>query len=193
MSYQSPISIHSKDSIYIHQCMNVKGHNHCAVYDPSAKIFTITDRVYLTLDYDIYQWIEYHFHVSAEHIIDGVQKPAELHYVFQKCQEDMSLCGTRCRDICSCCQDLSNTDILVIGRIIDDSETKVDLSNIQVKLPRKFYEYDGTLTTGSFSPVRWIIGKRPLDISIAEIVPIAKTARPIQPSDNRLLLYCHLG
>lgn len=189
MSYQSPISIDKNDSVFIHQPIKLHGKNYGAIYDASAKIFIIKDAVYFYINDNKYKWIEYHFHLPAEHIINSDNYEAEIHYVFKKCDDYTDTNFFSPFDVCSCTEDTK--DILVIGKVITNSDVPVDLTTIQVKLPTRYFEYDGTLTTGTYSPVRWLIGDCPERFLINNIIPVAKTERPIQPFDNRIVLYCH--
>ena len=86
-------------------------------------------------------------------------------------------------------------DILVLGQFIKKSKKSkkkdkpVDLDKIQPIAPSKYYEYDGTLTTGDFLPVRWIIDNSIISLNIDEIIPIAKDSHPIQSLNGRIILF----
>jgi len=185
MAYQSPIYIDKCTTLFLHQPIYEEGENDGAVFDASSRIFVIQDPVYITIGEERYRWIEYHFHIPAEHIIEGHHSLSEIHYVFKKCADDDV---SAAYDICSCAQETK--DILVIGRTIKDHNIVQDLAKVQIKTPSKYFEYDGTLTTGLYSPVRWIIGQNPIQFHVNDIVPVAKSSRPIQPFDNRIILYC---
>lgn len=131
---------------------------------------------------------------------------AEIHYVFIETNEvsndffrheeppiekDPMVAETRrISNICDCCQRRSSDqNYLVIGRVINNTNIYKDLSKIQVKIPTCYYEYDGTLTTGTYSPVRWIIGNDPVHFNFTSLIPIAKTSRPIQKIDGRIILF----
>ena len=93
------------------------------------------------------------------------------------------------------------SNILVIGRLIDDNpECNLDPTTIQLQVPTKFFEYDGSLTTsisshircetfGTFLPVRWIIDDVLLYLNIDTIIPIAKSERPLQELNGRIILF----
>ena len=53
----------------------------------------------------------------------------------------------------------------------------------------KYFEYDGTLTTDTFSPVRWIIDDNVLKLNIKDIIRVAKVSRQIQNNDGRIILF----
>ena len=82
-----------------------------------------------------------------------------------------------------------NLNTFVIGRVIEDEEELKDLTTVQVKLSLPYYEYDGTLTTESFLPLRWVVGRQPVHFNIEQLTPIAKPARPLQNLDGRIVLY----
>jgi carbonic anhydrase len=194
-AYQSPILLNKRDAIHIHQPLEIIGINHHAIYDASSKIFIIQKPIYLVIENKKYKWLEYHFHIPAEHIVQNKEYKAEIHYVFKEC-DSMADCDNdeiidTCADLCGCCHS-NDPYILVIGRTISDTkEDAANLYKLQPKLPLQYFEYDGTLTTGTYSPVRWLVGLGSISLSIKDIVPFAKTARLIQPFDGRIKLFCH--
>lgn len=94
---------------------------------------------------------------------------------------------------CNCCYKYINFNkvynILVIGQVIHDSDITKDLRTLQLKVPKKYFEYDGTLTTDAFSSVRWIIDDDILKLNIKDIVRVSKTSRQIQNNDGRIILF----
>jgi len=188
--YQSPICLYTHNSIPISQYICVDGENTGSIYNKTKKIYEVQDFIELRIGSRKYQLLEYHFHVPSEHIIDDTKFPSEIHYVF--IEEEMGVVhqGRPCPDVCGCCNsgDISG-NILVIGRTIKNDDENDDLEKINVRVPRKYYMYDGTLTTGDFAPVRWIVGKHPIHLNVQEIAKIAKDARHIQSDDGRIVLY----
>lgn len=188
--YQSPICLQKHNSLSFSQNICIDGENMGAVYNKNKKIYEVQDFIELRIGSHKYQLIEYHFHTPSEHIVDDIQHSAEIHYVF--IEEDMGVLrqGKECPDVCGCC---SSTDIsgniLVIGRTIKDDDEIDDLHTINVRVPRKYYMYDGTLTTGDFAPVRWIVGRYPIHMNVSEINKIAKGARDLQSNDGRIVIY----
>jgi carbonic anhydrase len=193
-AYQSPIVLTKHDSIHIHQPLDIIGLNHHAIYDASAKLFIIQKPIYLCIQNKKYKFIEYHFHIPAEHVVQNKEYEAEIHYVFKDCDNiettDSNEEIESCPDLCGCCHS-NDADILVIGRTIIDGPESTNLYKLQPRLPSQYFEYDGTLTTGTYSPVRWIVGLGPIQIRIKDIIPFAKSARLIQPFDGRIKLFCH--
>lgn len=208
--YQSPIALNNDNIINIVQCAIVKGKNRGAVYNPIDKIFEVQDKIILKIDSNRYQLEEYHYHIPSEHKVNGKIYPAEIHYVFIKLGSDQEHLphGHKCTNICGRHNITPtikkqvdsppnapglNENILVIGRVIQESchDKPKKLTKVQVSVPKTFYQYDGSLTTGTFAPVRWIVGKKSISANIAKIIPIAKTARPLQNLDNRIILFVH--
>lgn len=194
-AYQSPISLKTNHVLKIEQHISFDGHNSGANYNPEKKIFEIEENIILKIGKKHYRMIEYHFHIPSEHVIQEVKYQSEIHYVFLEIDKnapfvphDLSNC---CPDVCGC--SFENIDpssnILVVGRTILNTDRHVILSSIQPKIPHHYFEYDGTLTTGDFSPVRWIVGENPVHINLDDILEVAKPVRPIQKLDGRIILF----
>jgi len=206
-SYQSPIVLHHCCSIDIKKPIHIKGKNVCAKYNCKKHVFEVTSRVIIKVQCVKYQLVEYHFHIPGEHIVNDKKYCAEVHYVFVK----LGLCEKHlpkhyvCQNICHFCENGNKKnfeneekiehscddarDVLVIARVINPNDDCVDLSNIQVEVPSCYYEYDGTLTTGNYSPVRWIVGDDPICFNICQLEKVAKPDRTIQPLDGRIILF----
>ena len=192
-SYHSPIAIEHRNAIKIHQHFELDGVNLCAEYHPDTKIFEVKDEVTLQINHRKYQLVEYHFHSPSEHSIYQNTYRAEIHFVFveilSKREHIHEKPRQKCKDICGCLEHTDNT--LVLGFFVQDSDEIKCLEAIQPKIPLSYYEYDGTLTTGLYSPVRWVVAVNPLYFHLKDIFPIAKPARPIQHMDGRIILFEH--
>jgi carbonic anhydrase len=188
--YQSPIQIEPFNYININQCIEKCGKNVNAHYNHKTKIFEVKSQVIVKINSKTYKLVEYHFHIPSEHIINGKKYNAEIHYVFIEYNDDATTSVTydKSRE-CACCSENYSQNLLVIARTIkNDKSKKYNIKNMQLKIPRTYYEYDGTLTTGDYKPVRWIIGNNPIKLNIKQIKHISKTARPIQELDGRIIL-----
>jgi len=196
-SYQSPITLDKSNIIKIRQNLHLHGENKCAEYNCESKIYEVKDNIVLRIRSKYYRLLEYHFHVPGEHIIDHECYKSEIHYVFVEITDDLTPYSREQHftrdgefpDVCSCKMPHNPSNILVIGRVITNSEEKECLEKIKVKEPEKYFMYDGSLTTGNYAPVRWIVGQKPVDMNIEEIEKIAKKERPIQKLDGRIILY----
>jgi carbonic anhydrase len=188
--YQSPISLHHSDAILIKQTIDIYGRNENAIFNEETKNFEVQKNIVITLNNKQYKLDEYHFHIPSEHKVNGSMYEAEIHYVFIEYSNEKQKNNNRepCSNICGC-RGGHNKDTIVIGRVILNAGPHKDLTNIQVKVPHFYYQYDGTLTTGTYSPVRWIIGETPVHYDLKQIIPIAKLIRPLQKLDGRIILF----
>uniref|UniRef100_A0A6C0JJC4 carbonic anhydrase n=1 Tax=viral metagenome TaxID=1070528 RepID=A0A6C0JJC4_9ZZZZ len=193
ISYQSPICLNDDDVLEIDKYLHMYGTNTGAAYDESQRIFIVNDVIILRVGEQTYRLIEYHFHVPSEHIINDSKFASEIHYVFVEHDKNKKYEAHNCPDICSGCSNDISGNVLVIGRVITNEEESRrehgSLAKLQPRIPNHYFEYDGTLTTGDYSPVRWIVGRKPIQMKISVITDFAKTARSIQPLDGRIVLY----
>ena len=202
-SYQSPIILDKSDYIKIRETIEIYGRNEDAVFNPVTKNYEVKRNIIVTLNHKKYRLDEYHFHNPSEHKVNGNTYRAEIHYVFVEIDSDMKEKNENKNEESPTIREHSNIccgshethykhpnkNIIVIGRIIVNNESHKDFTNLQVKAPHYYYQYDGTLTTGSYSPVRWIIGEAPVHYNLKQIETIAKPARPLQPLDGRIILF----
>ena len=188
LRYQSPIVLSNCNTLEIKQSIDIKGRNKGAIYNIEEKIFEVSDEIILTVGNKRYQLQEYHFHIPGEHKIKGNIYPSEVHYVFEEITEDNKNKKKRHYNICGG-KIPEDVNLLVIGRVICPSKKPKELSKLQVRIPKCYFEYDGGLTTGDLStPVLWIVGKHSLRFNINQLTSIAKTSRPLQPLDGRIIL-----
>jgi len=194
-AYQSPISLNHKDNIQINQAVDIIGKNNGAKYNDVTYNFEVLDKIILKIDGNRYYLDEYHFHIPAEHVINEHRYKAEVHFVFIELPEGVRYSNRENRhrhgrDICGCAKshDFDAANVLVIGRTIINESDYYDLSKLQVDFPQMYYEYDGTLTTPTYSPVRWIVGDEPIRLNIINLISVSKPARQTQESDGRIIL-----
>ena len=205
-SYQSPIALDHDNRIKIHKKIHIKGVNRGAEFNSETKNFEVNDNVIITIKNKQYRLEEYHFHVSSEHKVNGNFYPAEIHYVFIEIDDNEARKRhrTTCHNLCksnsgsnseSNSENMSTNniqeDIVVISRVILDVPEYKNLDILQVKVPHFYYEYDGTLTTGNYAPVRWIVGETPIHFDIRQLERIAKPAKPLHDLDGRIVLYSY--
>ena len=185
MSYRSPIILESEEALEIKQKIRTRGKNTGAQFISEDQIFLVRDKVKLKVNGTHYDLVEYHFHVSGEHEIDGKVYPSEIHYVFEdKSKLDpmkprsgkIDVCGGNIPDDCG--------DLLVISQGIKPGKKIPDVTKLQVIVPEEYYMYDGS----SPDPVKWLIDRDQLKADIEHLKPIAKTARPFQPLNGRIIL-----
>jgi carbonic anhydrase len=215
LRYQSPVDLRKRDvTFHVSQLLKSKGHNDGAKFDKEHKIYVVQQRIELRVGTRKYLLVEFHFHVlgGSEHYVEGKQFDAELHYVFVPAECPRRPVGCICdgpRD------DDSNPDdtFLVVARFLRLTKSKNGDSNcrcrcppelhdrealkhLQVDLPCKYWELDGSLTgavgehpRNNYLPVRWLVGDGELDIPRAAFSEAnSKPTRALQPKDDRLLL-----
>lgn len=206
--YQSPIPLSDNNvSFYIQESLVVHGQNAGAILNEETnKNYEIrhNDNIILTANGIKYRLDEYHFHVitKSEHSVNGKKYDAELHYVFIEIDNNEVQPSPpkphKCSSICDGKGEIGK-NYLVIARFIRFGKNKAvqNLNKLNVKLPKKFFEYDGTLTTvppglppNDYLPVRWVVGNdKPLTLSEKDFNKLnSKTSRPLQPLDGRLIL-----
>jgi carbonic anhydrase len=137
---------------------------------------------------------QFHFHTPAEHLLNGVAAPMEMHLVFS---------------------DPSSSNLLVVGRWINEGSANnaldpifshlpqttsdtltIDHFNLNTLLPANLdsFRYAGSLTTPSFSEnVSWIKLAQPLELSHNQIDAFRAlfpegNAREVQDLNGRVIL-----
>ena len=196
LRYQSPIPLNLTDELFpIKQSIDLRGKNKGAKYNHHDHIFELRNKIVMRIDNKKYRLVEYHFHTPSEHTINCKRYPAEIHYVFYEIKKDHKKHHKKHKktmDVCGC-KNVDDEDILVIGRLIKNSHrcSDVNLKYLQVDLPSTYFEYDGSLTGEGDGtvPVRWIVGKHPIKLPLCEIIKVTKAARPLQPLDDRIVLF----
>lgn len=147
----------------------------------------------LTIDGKRFDLLQFHFHTPSEHTLDGRTFPLELHLVHQAADKNLA----------------------VIGVLLAEGQPNMPLTKFWERLPRNAGEFDtgltmdlkellprnvddyltysGSLTTPPCTEsVRWIVLKRSLEVSKAQISAFRAifpmNARPTQPIGARLVL-----
>jgi carbonic anhydrase len=201
--YQSPVDLIGEIKTQLFKSVKYSGKNNGAKYSAENREYTIApnDNIQVELNDIKYKLVSYHFHTPSEHLIHGKRYPAELHQVFMQIDSENEnenknkITLDYCKNICCCNNKLSVlpnnpniNNIMVISRMILDGPQQ-DLRKMQLSVPDKFFVYDGCRTAPQFLPVRWIVGKKPICMSLEQILGITQLAREIQPLDGRLIIY----
>ena len=150
----------------------------------------------LTLDDQVYELLQFHFHQPSEHLISGKTFNMEAHFVHQN---------------------RANGELVVLAVLMSQGDINQDLDSIWQKIPvdnngesevsdlvfnalqllpsnkSQYYRYQGSLTTPPCSEiVTWIILKQPIKVSelqIARFISVIGTnARPVQALNKRSIL-----
>ena len=175
---QSPIDIRTGDVTFVDDLPRLKFRYHTVPIevvntgspDPETTIRGEVDSgATLRLNGKDYSLLQFHFHTTSEHRLDGEVFPMEMHLVHQAEDGEQLVVGVwieagdRNRDLAPVFADLpaDETETLTIHRfdldelIPDDEDT---------------YRYQGSLTTPPFTEgVQWIVFDEPLEMSPGQI------------------------
>ncbi|MEL6495290.1 MAG: carbonic anhydrase family protein [Cyanobacteria bacterium J06623_7] len=149
----------------------------------------------LTLDEQIYELIQFHFHQPSEHLIAGKAAAMEAHFVHRN-----SATGDLVVLAVLMAEGKANRVLESIWQRIPPSDTPAEkVADITINalqlLPensRKYYRYQGSLTTPPCSEiVTWLVLKQPVTVSKSQLTSfkqiIGNNARPVQALNQRLL------
>ena len=147
----------------------------------------------LTYNNKTYTLVQFHAHEPAEHTINGIRYPLELHFVHQAADHSNLVVAVFVQEG----QQNSYFEKLSVFKKLakNGSENTDILFNPEHLYPHNhsYYRYTGSLTTPPCSePVTWILFRQPITLSKAEIAEIAQylpknNNRPVQPLNNRII------
>ena len=142
---------------------------------------------YLIYSGKIYDLIQFHFHTPGEHLIEGRAFPMEAHIVHKSRDGELLVVGVMMEE------GERNELIAKVWEAMPSEEGKeVLLEKVKIRvtdlLPSEkgYYTYVGSLTTPPYTGgVRWIIMKKPLQVSREQIDEFknlfGENARELQP------------
>lgn len=156
----------------------------------------ITNDVPMALDMDgaHYELVQFHFHAPSEHTIKGEHAPLEVHLVHKSAEGGFAAIGVLIEE--------GEHDVLwdpIIGSLPDGpgddrrlEDLDLDMNELR-PLPKRYYRYQGSLTTPPCSEgVQWIVMAEKRQISAeqmsAMVLRLHDNNRPIQPLGDRQLL-----
>lgn len=144
---------------------------------------------------DIYYLKQIHFHEPAEHKINGLIYPIEIHLVHQSKSGKYTVLGILG-------EEGVESDLFEFFQSflpLENGETKeidreIDLSYLQLD-KKHYYTYKGSLTTPPCTEsVHWVIFKEPIILSVEEVLTL-KSNMPVnnyrheQPLNGRVVKY----
>lgn len=178
-NYQSPVNIVNysldetlpdlnisySDSTHLH---NVENNGHTIQYN-----FDFGD--YLTLHGKTFELKQFHFHEPAEHLIDGVRYPMELHLVHVGNAGEYAVLAIMAKEG----KGSKPFDFLESYLPLKIGETKnVDKAfDMNLNLPRdkSYFTYTGSLTTPPCTErVEWFILREPITVSLEQVEALKK-------------------
>lgn len=142
----------------------------------------------VSIEGEVYQLVQFHFHTPSEHRINNQSSAMELHLVHRNETGKLAVVGVEIE------AGEENTAIALIWNAIPDN--KADRNSITIDaaslLPedRTFVSYAGSLTTPPCSEkVSWNLLLEPIEVSPKQIETFQNlypyNARPIQPLNGR--------
>ena len=151
--------------------------------------FNVDDGSTVNLNGKEYQLLQFHYHASSEHTIDGKYFPLEAHFVHKHSDTDYAVIGIMY---------VEGKENELFKKYLDKFPTEKgeyksdELIDLLSLLPdnKSYYYYSGSLTTPPCSEVvTWYVLKNPLEASKEQIEKFSKILdnnyRPIMPLNNR--------
>lgn len=149
----------------------------------------------LTLDGQVYELLQFHFHQPSEHLLSGKAFEMEAHFVHQN-----QITGNLVVLAIFMSEGQVSQAMETIWQQIpvssnQESQVSILVFNALQLLPEnisQYYRYQGSLTTPPCSEnVTWLILKQPVEVSKLQIARflevIGNNARPVQALNHRIL------
>ncbi len=198
---QSPINILSG------QCATLPGADTALAwyYDPQTHLYRVVNNGH-TVEFDfergdslrfrgkVYQLLQIHFHAPAEHTLDGIRYPLEIHLVHRNEAGEYAVLGIWAREgaVNEPLAFLESFLPLALGeeRALNAA---FDLKGLLPEKPAHFYTYPGSLTTPPCTEkVQWLLFAQPLILSLEEEVALRQNLprdnyRGVQPLNDRVV------
>jgi carbonic anhydrase len=145
----------------------------------------------ITVNGEVYELVQFHFHHPGEAEIDGQKYDLEMHLVHRNAHGKLLVVAVLMKS------GSENFPLHVLWSYLPtdigkEAEHKKVQLNAEDFLPndRNYYTYSGSLTAPPCSEnVDWYVMKKPVEISPAQIATFAKlypdNARPLQPTNDR--------
>jgi carbonic anhydrase len=146
----------------------------------------------LKLNGDDYALLQFHFHTSSEHTVDGTQYPMEAHLVHRNSAGALAVIGIFFEEGSENAFLKNFSDHLPAAA--EDHFSSEDVVNVESLLPSNahYYTYTGSLTTPPCSEiVTWLVMKAPVEASALQISAMHSIVhdnyRPVQPLNGRTI------
>jgi carbonic anhydrase len=188
--YQSPIALSNRNKDgdnciknVIFEAKSIFNQPLCPItkyeYDTKLVQWFVNNEVKINNNNQEYRLVEFHFHQSGEHTLNGQRYPLELHFVFLD----------------------KNDNIFVVGYLAelhDKLTSKVIrriLKHRAFEIPQlaNYFTYPGSLTTPPFTKiVTWNVSQKVLVISkedLKSLKSMSKGSRPLQDREGRNIVY----
>ncbi len=146
-------------------------------------------RLYIEIEGERYDLIQYHFHIPSEHKVSGQPYDMELHFVHRHSDGTLAVIGVLFEEG----KALSALEPLLkaIPEEVGVASATFESNPMALFPPQKtFFRYDGSLTTPPCTEgVKWHVVVQPMDASAKQIDTLAhfyrSNARPVQSLQGR--------
>lgn len=177
--YQSPINIITKDvktdtlltALDIHYAAETKIHD--VVNNGHSIQYNFEKGDYILYHKDTFNLKQIHFHEAAEHTINGIRYPMEIHMVHQNANNEFAVLGIMVQEG----ESSKPFDFLEQYLPVQQGETKaIDTSfdlNLNFPQNKNYYYYKGSLTTPPCTEgVNWFVFAEPITISVEQVLKL---------------------
>ncbi|WP_019039092.1 carbonic anhydrase [Psychroflexus tropicus] len=166
-----PVDLHYAEETLLHDVVN---NGHSIQYDFEHGDFLIHKQ-------DTFHLKQFHFHEPAEHLIEGVRYPLEIHLVHQNSDTEFLVLSVMVKEG----QNSKPFELLESYLPIQKGETKLIQApfDMSQNLPdqKGYFTYQGSLTTPPCSEdVTWIVFKKPIEIALEQV----ELLRYLMPINN---------
>ncbi|MCY3985708.1 MAG: carbonic anhydrase family protein [Candidatus Dadabacteria bacterium] len=149
----------------------------------------------LTAAGEVYELLQFHFHIPSEHAFDGSHAAMEAHFVHKNPEGTLAVVGimmevgAKNHALAAVFNNVPNK----AGMEVDVVGTTVDASTILPTATTEYFHYKGSLTTPPCSEgVHWFIFPDAIEVSAEQVGNFKQmfgyNARPLQKRNNRLLI-----
>ncbi|MCB0130091.1 MAG: carbonic anhydrase family protein [Caldilineaceae bacterium] len=192
---QSPIDIPSSAASNPADLMPIYGPSALTIFNNGHTVQVNYDAgSTLELDGETYELLQFHFHASSEHTVNGVARPMEMHLVHANEDGDLAVVGVFLEE---------GADNAVFAPIFDnmpaeesEPEAVADVMvNADDLLPttQTYWRYSGSLTTPNCAEnVKWVVMNTPVEVGADQIGTYTAiydhNARPTQPMNDRAFM-----
>ncbi len=155
---------------------------------------------YITVGGKKYNLVNFHFHYSSEHTVDGKYSTMEIHFVNVSADNSYAVLGVLV-DLGSGNTSLQNlfAQSPTTSNSVNSSNATLDISNLLPTNTREYFTYNGSLTTPNFGsnssitnggPVTWFVFKNKQQLSTDQFnyyknIYLDPNFRAIQPLNGR--------
>ncbi len=151
---------------------------------------------HITIDNEIYNLAQFHFHAPSEHRISGIPSDLELHFVHKNASGGLAVIGVMLNELAGRENKSFKPVWDIMPRDLHTKATHPATISLTSLLPsgRQYFHYQGSLTTPPCSEgVRWFVLRDPLTISSGQIEMYSSifggpTNRPVQPLQGREII-----